>query len=91
MCRTARVLRAFTNALLPLLKSLQPLFSESRQAIQANDTLSLDFFGLDGAAAFPQIEMQIVFDETQMPFMRTLKAVVDERVSTLCCRRIWRT
>ncbi len=79
--------RAFaTNApgVLPLLKSLQPLFSESRQAIQVRMTPSpWTSFGLDGAAAFPQIEMQIVFDETQMPFMRTLKAVVDERVSDI--------
>ena len=66
-----------------VLKSLTPLSSTPRQAIRLRLTPSpWTSFGLDGAGAFPPIDMRVKFDPyTDMPFLHTLEAVVEKRVS----------
>lgn len=69
--------------ILRVLKSLTPLFNTPRQAIRLRLTPSpWTSFSLDGAAAFPPIEFRIEFDPyTDKPFVHTLEAVVQKRVS----------
>ncbi|KAI9870523.1 MAG: hypothetical protein M1830_004133, partial [Pleopsidium flavum] len=82
---TGRTFATNAPGVLPVLNALPPIFNEPKQAIHLRMTPSpWTSFGLGGAAAFPQIEMRIVFDaETQMPSLRMLNAVTDERVSDL--------
>jgi len=68
--------------ILRILKTLTPLFSTPRQAICLRLTPSpWTSFGLDGAGAFPPLELRVEFDPfTDMPFVHTLEAVVEKRV-----------
>lgn len=71
--------------LLPLLNVLRPISNEPKQAIHLRMTPSpWTPYGLNGVAAFPQIEMQILFHPlSQMPFLHKLEAIIDERVSDI--------
>lgn len=68
-----------------VLKSLTPLFSMPRQAICVRLTPSpWTPFGLDGAGAFPPIDLRVEFDPfTDMPFVHSLEAVVEKKVSDI--------
>ena len=80
--------RTFSTTLPGNMFVLQNLNASSdlpRQAIQLRLTPSpWTSFGLDGARAFPEIEMRVEFNPfTQKPFVQKLEAVVDERVSDI--------
>ena len=71
--------------ILRILKTLKPLFSTPRQAMRLRLTPSpWTSSGLDGAGAFPPIELRVEFDPyTDIPFVHTLEAVVEKRVSDI--------
>lgn len=68
-----------------VLRTLTPLFSTPRQAIYLRLTPSpWTPFGLDGAGAFPPIDLRVEFDPfTDMPFVHSLEAVVEKKVSDI--------
>lgn len=78
-----RILSTNLPGILRLLNNLTPLSSTPRQAILLRLTPSpWTTFGLDGARAFPPIELRVKFDSfTDMPYVHILEAVVGKRES----------